>query len=173
MRIQDEHMTNTTITSPREQGASGASSKLVHHRPPSGRTQVGHFLRHYLEMCAAMCLGEAVLDVLFFGGAWLIWHANLISQFPELSTLVIAFNMSVPMIAWMRFRGMEWRPTLEMSGAMFVEAIVLIGVSWLGIITKSSLVFWQEALMMPIMLIPMLFRLDLYTGRVGHRAHAA
>lgn len=173
MSIRDEQMTNTTITSPPEQIAPGEFRKHVHHGPPSGLAQVGHFLQHYLEMCAVMCVGEAVLDVLFFGGAWVIWHSNLISQFPELSTLVIAFNMSVPMVAWMRFRGMEWRPTWEMSGAMFVEAILLIGVSWLGIIAKSSLVFWQEALMMLAMLPPMLFRLDLYTGRVGHRAHAA
>ena len=173
MRIRDEHITNTTIISPAEQKTSGAQSSPVHQEPPSRLAQVGYFLRHYLEMCAAMCLGEVVLDMLFFGGAWLIWHSNLISQFPELSTLVIAFNMSVPMVVWMRFRGMEWRPTWEMTGVMFAEAIVLIGVSWLGIIARSSLVLWQEALMMPVMLIPMLLRLDLYTGRVGHHAHAA
>ena len=30
----------------------------------------------------------------------------------------------------------------------------------------------EHALMMPIMLIPMFFRLDLYTGRTGQIAHA-
>jgi hypothetical protein len=49
------------------------------------------------------------------------------AQFPEFTALVIAFNMSLPMAAWTRFRGMEWRPIAEMSGAMFALAIVLIG----------------------------------------------
>jgi hypothetical protein len=31
----------------------------------------------------------------------------------------------------------------------------------------------EHGLMMPVMLIPMLLRLDLYTGRAGHRMHRA
>ena len=45
---------------------------------------------------------------------------------------MIAFNMSLPMAAWTRFRGMEWRPIAEMSGAMFALAIVLIWIAWDG-----------------------------------------
>jgi hypothetical protein len=55
-----------------------------------------------------------------------------------------------------------------MSGAMFVEAFVLIGVFWLGLIPASTLFGAQHGLMVPAMIIPMLFRLDLYTGRAGH-----
>jgi hypothetical protein len=134
---------------------------------------LGHFVRHLLEMCLVMCLGMAVLDALFFGIARVIGYSEPLVQLPELSTLVVAFNMAAPMLAWMRFRGHEWRPIWEMSGAMFVEAIALLGAFWLGFIAAGESLFgWQHALMMPAMIIPMLFRLDLYTGRAGHPADA-
>jgi hypothetical protein len=176
MRIRDEHMTNTTSPPPAEQGASGASSKLVHHGPPSGLAQVWHFLLHFVQMCVVMCVGGSILTVLVFWAAALIGYPDLRQQFPELSLLVIAFNYSLPMAAWMRFRGMEWRPTLEMSGATIGLGILLIGIAWLGIVPKSSLLQWQLGfcgLACPVMLVVMLFRLDLYTGRKGHHTHAA
>jgi hypothetical protein len=60
--------------------------------------------------------------------------------------LVIAFNYALPMAAWMRFRGMAWRPTLEVSGLLG-----FCGPAWV------------------VMVIVMLFRLDLCTGRTGHQ----
>src|SRR5215467_8859336 len=110
MSIQDEPMTNTTITSPAEQRASGAFSKPVHQGPPSGLAQVWHFVWHFVQMCLAMCVGGSILNLLVFWAAAQIGYSHLRQQFPELSLLVIAFNYSLPMAAWMRFRGMEWRP---------------------------------------------------------------
>lgn len=132
---------------------------------------LGHFVRHFVEMCAVMCIGLGVLDLTFFGIMGMIGYSDPLVELPEVSTLVIALNMAVPMVAWMRFRHHEWAPIWEMSGAMFVEAIVLISVFWLGLVPAGrSLFSLQHVLMMPAMLIPMLFRLDLYTGRVGHAA---
>jgi hypothetical protein len=173
MSIRDEHITNTTITPPAEQRASGAFSKPVHQGPPSRLSQIGHFIWHFVQMCLACCIGGVTLSVLFFGGAALIGYPDLIQRFPELSTLVIAFNVSLPMAAWMRFRGMEWRPTLEMASTTMVVGVLLIGLAWLGIVPRSSLLEWLTGLACPVMLIPMLLRLDLYTGRKGHHAQAA
>ena len=47
-------------------------------------------------------------------------------------------------------------------------AIVLLVLGWAGAIAMSALAFVEHGLMMPAMLIPMLFRLDFYTGRSGH-----
>jgi hypothetical protein len=173
MRIQDEHMTNTTITPAAEQRASGAFSKPIHQGPPSRLSQIGHFIWHFVQMCLACCIGGVTLSVLFFGGAALIGYPDLIQRFPELSTVVIAFFLALPMAAWMRFRGMEWRPTLEMAATPIVLGILLIGLAWLDIVPRSSLSEWLTRLACPVMLIPMLFRLDLYTGRMGHHARAA
>jgi hypothetical protein len=173
MSIRDEHLNNATITLSAEQHASGAKSSPVYQGPPSLLAQIGHFLWHFVQMCMACCIGGIILNVLFFGGAALIGYPNLIHRFPELSTLVIAFLLALPMAAWMRFRGMEWRPTLEMAAVPIVLGVLLIGLAWLGIVPKSSLIEWLTRLVCPAMLIPMLFRLDLYTGRKVHYAQAA
>jgi hypothetical protein len=128
-------------------------------------------------MCLAMCVGGIPLIVLFFLGAAKIGYPDLIQRFPELSVLVIGFILSVPMTAWMRFRGHEWRPTLEMAITTIVLAILLVGLGWLGILPRSSLLEWMRGLACPSMLIPMLFHLDLYTGHHHgghqHQAYAA
>jgi hypothetical protein len=170
MSIRDESITNT---SPAEQRASRAFSKPIHQGPPSLLAQIGNFLWHFVQMCLACCIGGVTLSALFFGGAALIGYPDLIQRFPELSTLVITFFLALPMAAWMRFRGMEWRPTLEMAAAPIVLGILLIGLAWLGIVPKSSVFGWLTGLACPVMLIPMLLRLDLYTGRMGHHHHAA
>jgi hypothetical protein len=68
-------------------------------------------------MCAAVCIGGGILNgLVLLAGPALLGYADLRQQSPELALLVIAFNYALPMAAWMRFRGMAWRPTLEMSG---------------------------------------------------------
>jgi hypothetical protein len=127
-------------------------------------------------MCLAMCIGGIPLIVLFFVGAAKIGYPDLIQQSPELSVLAMGFILSLPMLAWMRFRGHEWRPTLEMASTTVVLGTLLVGLGWLGVLAKSSLFEWMRTLACPAMFIPMLFRLDLYTGRHAshqHRAHAA
>ena len=64
-----------------------------------------------------MAVGTVVLSLAFFGGAALIGYPELVAQVPCLSAVVLAVNVSVPMVAWMRFRHNGWQPTLEMAGA--------------------------------------------------------
>ena len=173
MSIRNDHLTNTTDTPPLEQNASGVFSTSVSQGLHSRLSQIGHFVWHYVQMCLACCLGGFTLCFLFFGGAALIGYPNLIQQAPSLSTLLIAILVALPMAAWMRFRGMQWRPTLEMAAAPIALAVLLIGLAWLGIVPKSSLIEWLTRLACPAMLIPMLLRLDLYTGRKGHLTHAS
>lgn len=132
----------------------------------------GRFAMHLLEMCAVMCLGAVVLSVLFFGAAALLGYTDVPQQQPELAVLVVAINLSLPMAVWMRFRGMNWRPTLEMSGSTMAVGLLLIAAYWLGIVAKSSLVDVQTSLACPLMLAVMLFRFPLYSGQAPDRAQA-
>jgi hypothetical protein len=81
------------------------------------------------------------------------------------------------MTAWMIFRGHGWRPTLEMASTTIVLGIVLVGLAWLGILPKNSLFELLTRFACPIMIIPMLFRMDMYTGHhashSGHKAEGA
>jgi hypothetical protein len=137
----------------------------------AGLAPTGRFIAHALEMCMAMCLGAVTLNVLIWGGAELLGYTDLTRRFAELSALVVALTLSLPMAAWMRFRGHEWRHTLEMSGATVVVGLLLIGGFWLGIVTQSGLIDWQLRLACPLMFAVMLCRVGLYSQ--GHAAHHA
>ena len=137
----------------------------------SRRRQVGHFVVHYFEMCLPMCVGFAVGDLVYFWAAGLFGSSHPFSELPELSVLVVTFTMTAPMAAWMLFRGMPRRPTAEMAAAMPSLALVLLILGWVAILPKADLALSEHGLMMPVMLIPMFFRIDLYTGRTGHTMH--
>ena len=134
--------------------------------------RTGHFLRHYFEMCAPMCVGFAVGDLVYFWAAGQFGHSEPFSELPELSVGIVTFTMTAPMVAWMLFRGMPRRETAEMAAVMPVLAMALLVFGWLAIVPKGDLALLEHGLMMPAMLAPMLLRLDLYTGRSsGHHGH--
>ena len=59
-------------------------------RPGLG-SQLWHFARHFLEMCAAMCIGGGILNgLVFLAGPALLGYADLRQQSPELALLVAA-----------------------------------------------------------------------------------
>ena len=149
----------------RAHGRSPADHVGVHALQP-----VGRFLLHLLEMCMVMCAGAIGLSVLFFGTAGLMGFTDLPARAPELSILVIALNLSFPMAAWMRFRGMAWRPTLEMSGSTMVFGLLLIAAYWLDLVAKDGLLEIQTSAACPLMLVVMLFRPRLYSSH-HHAVH--
>jgi hypothetical protein len=126
--------------------------------------QVWHFALHFLEMCVPMCIGFAIGDLLYFGIAGQFGYSKPFSELPELSVLVVTFSMTAPMTAWMLFRRMPRRATAEMSASMPIVAILLLAAGWFGILAMGDLALMEHGLMMPVMLVPMLFRLKLYTG---------
>jgi hypothetical protein len=136
---------------------------LAHHRLAGA----GHFALHFLEMCMPMCIGWAVGDLVYFAVADPLGSSEPFRDWPELSLAVVTFCMTAPMVAWMRFRGMATRPTAEMAAAMVVLALLLLCAGWLGIAGMETLPWLAHGLMMPAMLIPMLLRLELYTGHAN------
>src|SRR3954471_19229534 len=83
------------------------------------------FVRHYVEMVVAMFVGMAVLAMparMALAAAGTSWS--------ELGTsamlLAMAVEMTVPMVAWMRYRGHDWRPSGEMAAAMLLPAFAAI-----------------------------------------------
>jgi len=141
---------------------------------PGVVARTGYFLWHFFEMCLTMCLGGIAINVLFFWGAAQVGYPNLFEKFPEFSLLAIGINLAVPMTFWMRFRGHDWRSTLEMASTSILLPILLIGAARLDIIPENSRFEWLTELACPVMLIPMLFRLNLYTlhhDRHQHQAH--
>ena len=124
------------------------------------RHSTAHLLKHLGEMTVAMMLGMAVLGIpseLAFDAAG-IDYDRIELEWPTVPALIMAFNMSAPMIWWMRRRGHSWSYTLEMAAAMFAPVLALTPVLWLGFISGDGLSVIQHAVMLPSMLVVMLRR---------------
>jgi hypothetical protein len=115
------------------------------------------FLRHYLEMVAAMLVGMVVVGAAVRGVLTLA-GLELPTRYPELLALEMAFDMSVGMVAWMRYRGHGRASTLEMAGVMFAPAIGLFPLLWLGVLSGEGLLVVQHLAMLPLMYLVMFYR---------------
>ena len=152
------------------------SSKTAPARDgPISRTakSTSRFGLHFLQMCAVMCLGGGALIAVFFGVAALLGFTDLTQEAPALSALICSVILAGAMVAWMRFRRMEWRPTLEMAGSSVAAGVLLIAGYWTGIVSQEALVPSVCGLACIAMLAVMLFRLPLYSsGHAGHHGGA-
>lgn len=118
------------------------------------------FARHYLEMVAVMLAGMALL-----------WApADLVVNTDPTGAMLatMAFTMTAPMVAWMRWRGHGWPSTLEMAGAMIVPTLAALALLATDVLTDSGVLLSVEhTAMFGGMLVVMLARRDEYT----HHAH--
>jgi hypothetical protein len=90
-----------------------------------GRSHTVHFLRHLLEMALAMMVGMFAGAAVFVSALG-ITVEEAIQDHSVAFVIVMAFSMTVPMVAWMRYRDHAWDRSLEMAAAMVVPAIPLI-----------------------------------------------
>ena len=127
-----------------------------------------HFVRHYLEMVAAMFLGMALLSppagwaMSAFGTGW-----GAIST--ETMILVMATTMTVPMVGWMAYRGHGTRANAEMSASMYVPAFAAIALLWSGMVTGTGVLMVVEHIAMLLgMAGVMLLRPAEYMHGHGH-----
>lgn len=130
--------------------------------PTAARRRL-RFALHYAEMIVAMFAGMFALGLLWSA---LGIHLSYARE-PELAYLLMAFDMSVGMAAWMRVRGHAWAPTLEMCAAMFVPIVPLFPLLWLGVIDGMTVMVVAHVAMFPLMLAAMLRRRDEY----AHHRH--
>jgi hypothetical protein len=109
-------------------------------------------------MVAAMFIGMAVL----FMPAELALNA-IGSGWDELSDaamfLGMATTMTLPMVAWMLYRGHGVRAGGEMAAAMFLPTFAVIGVLWADVLTDvGALMMIEHVAMLLAMLGAMLMR---------------
>ena len=150
----------TTANDVRTRRAQSGSTQVTHG---GARHGLWHFLRHFLEMVVAMFVGMAVLGAAV-RGILALAGLEYPAQFAELTSLEMALTMSIGMVVWMRHRGHSWVSTLEMAGAMFVPAIVLFPLLWLGVLAGESLLAVEHMAMLPLMYLVMLRRRSEYGG---------
>lgn len=151
-----------------------SSIRLKASSEHAGETRA--FWRHVLEMTGVMILGMMVLGMTFrfihlavFGtGFDEAWHNHT-----ELAVFAMTFNMTLPMVAWMRYRGHAWERCGEMAAAMFVLAFALLVPFWLGVLSADVVLPLEMALMLPAMVAVMGVRFEEYAGPRGSASASA
>ncbi|MGQ0574968.1 MAG: hypothetical protein ACT4RN_12285 [Pseudonocardia sp.] len=114
------------------------------------------FVRHYLEMLAAMVVGMVVLgplSMLLGPGAGVEVHA-----------LLMAAYMTAGMAAWMTWRRHGWAAITEMGLAMFAAFVVLFPFYSAGLLSGGAVMIVGHVLMLPAMALAMLRRREEYVG---------
>jgi hypothetical protein len=129
----------------------------------SRQTALRRFVRHFLEMVAAMVVGMVVLGPVTGGLLRWVGGVNL-SDYPMAAALVMATNMTVGMWVWMRHRRHGTARILEMSAAMYASFAVLFLPYWWGELSGQGVMMAGHLLMLPAMAGVMLLRKEHYTG---------
>jgi hypothetical protein len=120
------------------------------------------FARHFGEMVLAMFLGMVVLG----GVAELLFAAagsSLSDQSGGAQVMLMGFNMTVPMVLWMSYRGHAAARNTEMAMSMLVPSVVAAVLAWAGALDSAAALGVQHAVMIPAMLGVMLWRYEEYS----------
>jgi hypothetical protein len=138
-------------------------------------TPIRRFARHYLEMVIAMFTGMVVLGLPLVGLLYLAGssYPELQDTAPAVLLLGMGIVMAVPMVAWMRYRGHGWQPSMEMAGSMIVPTLAVIGLLAAGVLDFDGAMAIEHIAMFPAMLAVMLARWDEYSAPHDHRAQVA
>ncbi|MGH3315875.1 MAG: hypothetical protein ACRDO0_07005 [Nocardioidaceae bacterium] len=99
-------------------------------------------VRHYVEMVLAMMVGMVVLGAVRDALGWTVPFA----EHPGASFLLMATDMAIGMVVWMRIRRHRWPGTLEMSAVMYVPA-VLLPLVWTGLLGSMTFMMVAHVLM--------------------------
>jgi flagellar biosynthetic protein FliP len=129
---------------------------------PTGSGSKRAFARHFVEMLLAMFLGMGVLGGLATV-AFELAGSSLTGQAGGFRVMLMGFNMTVPMVLWMRYRGHDAARNAEMAAAMIVPSGIAAALAWGGALEAGAALGVQHAVMVPAMLGVMLWRYGHYS----------
>lgn len=135
--------------------------------------QAARFALHVLEMCAVMCGTLALLGLVVTAAVTALDITNPVAGAPAVAALVATVALAGSMTAWMRFRSMAWRPTLEMAGSTVAAGAVMLGGYAAGLVAPSDVVGGTCGLACLAMIAVMALRFRLYASHTSHHAHAS
>ncbi len=132
------------------------------HAVPKCRPGYLYIAKHFTVMVALMYAGMFVLEPFFDLVAALAGVGDPWSRLPVLSNIVMALNMSIPMVLYMRHQRHTWRSIGEMSAAMLLPAALTLGPYLLGTMTAGTMMTLSHATMIPLMAVAMILRFREY-----------
>lgn len=132
------------------------------------RTPWANWVRPLVEMVLVMMIGMTMLAVPVTAVADTLGYRDLAAHLPAVATLMMAFEMTVPMAIWMGYRGHRGRGIIEMSAAMIVPAIVLVVAAGVGLTGTSGMRTTYHVAMLAATVGLMLYRRAEYSGGISH-----
>jgi hypothetical protein len=118
-------------------------------------------------MLVVMMLGMCVLGAAFGAFHELAFGSGFAAAWRDhvaLAGFAMGFNMTVPMVLWMRYRGHSWERGGEMAIAMNVPVLPLLVLYAFDAIPSEAVLGLQMMLMLPAMLGVMLYRKEEYSA---------
>ena len=142
------------------------TATLTNHGTPTTRGRRA-FLRHFGEMLLAMLVGMVALGGLT---GLVFWAAGSSFSYASgaIQVLLMGFNMTVPMVAWMSLRGHDNARAAEMAASMIAPTVVAAALAWAGALGAAGALGVQHAVMIPAMLAVMLWRYEHYAAGHSH-----
>jgi len=113
-------------------------------------------------MLAVMVVGMIATGAIFLAIVGLKTWDEVTTQYATQSLLAMAAGMTVPMVAWMVYRGMGWKNSYEMAAAMILPVIPFLCLVWFDV-TKSAQCGAYCNLTVVAMLALMRYRRSAYT----------
>ena len=116
------------------------------------------FARHYVVMVLAMYAGMLALDPVYLAVAHRAGYADPWVELPVISALVMAVNMTVPMVLLMLHHRHGIAAVFEMAGSMVVPTAVAVSLHVVGVLPADLVMTVAHVSMFPAMLLVMLRR---------------
>jgi hypothetical protein len=137
--------------------------------PPRARPpQLAHqrhlwpFWRHFLQLLAAMAVGTIATGSSFASVIGLKAYAQVTVLYPTQILLAMAAGMSIPVVAWMLYRGMGRRNAAELAAAIVLPVLPFLLLVWLGV-TSSAQYWGYRATTVVAVLVLMGYRRSTYS----------
>ena len=126
-----------------------------------------NFVLHLGEMFLAMVVGMAVFDAVFEGTLAMVGtsYGVLVDDAPTAVALILMFNMTAPMLLWMRVRGHKASEVSAMGAAMVVVGATTVFLLWLSAIDAEAICGVECGLMIPAMVAAMLLHPSMHATR--------
>ena len=141
---------------------------LAHIRKPHLGSRM-HLVRHHVEMLLAMMVGMML-------GAGLL-AAALGTSVPEARrehavawVLVMALDMTLPMVAVMLYRGHSRRSAAEMAAAMMVPALPIVALQLHHVVSGSASPLYMNASMIAMIALIVYRRNEYRMASEAHRS---
>lgn len=107
------------------------------HTLSTGTHHLSPFWRHFLQMLGVMAVGMIASGAVLLSFVGLKTWDEVTTQYGTQALVVMAVGMTVPMAAWMLWRGMGWKNSYEMAAVMVIPVIPFLCLFWFDV-TRSA-----------------------------------